>query len=230
MPYSYAFTADFTTPDPVANLVLTPDPETISVLAEWDASLDPFHYEYLIEVQGHDADGEWAEVGRTTETSFAYYFAPSNIDMSLRVSDSNGSQYSDPTEETAHLEYEHWSLVSSDGSVLLSLPNDLPGTRIDLPLDQRSVQPLSGPDGDDQFPLVFTGQWQGERISASFYIFAVDRQAFLDAFRAAARLPQGTVALKDPDGGVFVVAVGGLSLQDMGNGDRQLNVTAVRIQ
>lgn len=228
MPYSFAFTADYTAPAALTSVAADDDTESIANVLTWDASADTYHEEYLVERQvGDDA---WTEIGRTTDETFTDYLAPLNLDVLYRVSDSNGSQYSDPTETTGNLAFMRWAMthVEGDEDFIQELRYVRPSGTTDMPLDQTVLQPLSGSDGDTQLPIVFVGQWQGERIGFQVQIEPVD--AFLiDTFRSAALKPQGKIALKDPKGAVYLVQLGNFRKADMGAGRQLIEFDGIRI-
>lgn len=228
MPYSYAWTTDFGTPSPVSGLTITADTESIALELAWDASTGTYHYEYLIEVQ--IGDGEWTEIGRTTDEAFTYYLAPLNTPVRLRVSDSNGAIYGEPSESSGELDFTRWAMthVDGDSDFIQELRYVRPQETTDLPLDQVVLQPLSGLDGDTQLPIVFTGQWQGERIGFQVQIAPADR-FLIGVFRRAAMQPQGSIALKDPKGNVYLVQLGAFQVTDLGAGHQLITFTAIRV-
>jgi hypothetical protein len=201
---AYAWTASYSTPATPSGLVITEDDELISLDAVLTASTNPYHYEYLWEAQA--GDGDWTEIDRTTTAALTYYLAPMNQDVRIRVSDSNGAIYSDTTEGVGSLTYPLWAMTTTSGNDDLILPLQWvqEGVGVDLPLDQVVMQPLSGGDGDTVLPIVITGQWQGERVTLNV-IFPSNDTTVLEAVKAAAREASGTIALKDPDGAVYLV-------------------------
>lgn len=225
-PYSYSWTAAFSTPAKLTGLSLIADLDDIAIAASVTPSGDAFHYEYVWEAQVDD--DPWAEIGRTTDPAITWYLANLNRDVRIRVSDSNGALFSTPLEAVNRIDFKHWVLTHVDGDFVEPLENDLFGTTIRSELDRVSLQPLSGLDTDTQLPIVFTGQWKGERISLSLLVLA-ERTSLIATLRAAAREPLGKVALKDPDGGVWIVALGDLDRTDLGAGNRSVSIQGVRV-
>jgi hypothetical protein len=225
---AYAWTASYSTPATPSGLVITEDDELISLDAVLTASTNPYHYEYLWEAQA--GDGDWTEIDRTTTAVLTYYLAPMNQDVRIRVSDSNGAIYSDTLEGVGSLTFMRWALTTTTGNedLIQELRYVRPQETTDLPLDQVVLQPLSGGDGDTQLPIVFTGQWLGERIGFTVQIRPDDR-FLIDVFRAAAREPAGTIALKDPKGSVYLVQLGGFSITDLGAGQQAIGFSAIRV-
>lgn len=227
MPYSYAWSADFTQPDPLTGLAVTADDVLISLDVECDPSEDTYHYEYLWEAQV--GDGEWTEIGRSSDETFTYYLAPMNTDVRIRVSDSNGSQYSDTIETVGSLTFERWAMTHVDGNDdFITELRYVQQEPLDIPLDQVVLQPLSGADGDTQPPIIFTGQWQGERIGFQLEVVPEDR-GLIALLKRAALEPQGKIALKDPLGPVYIVQLGGFQVGDRTAGHQLLAFTAIRV-
>jgi hypothetical protein len=228
--YSYAWTTVFVTPSTLTNLAVTSDTTLIALDVAWTASADTYHQETLIEAQA--GDGAWTEVGRVAgaTATFAYYMAPLNADVRIRVSDSNGSQYSTPAEAVGNLAFERWAMTSpgGDDDFIHELRYIRPQETTDLPMDQVILQPLSGGDGDTQLPIIIGGQWQGERIGFTVQVRPEDR-ILIDVFKRAAMQPPGSIALKDPKGSVYTVQLSGLSLTDLGAGQQVLSFSAIRV-
>lgn len=233
VPYSFSFTTAFTQPEQIVSMLIDEDTEAIALVATWDESGDDFHEEYLVEAQ--TGDGEWAEVGRTTNETFTYYLTPLNQDVRMRVSDSNGSQYSEPLEEVGNLTFARWAMTHVDGNddFIHELRYVRPSSTTDMPLDTTMLQPLSEPDGtgrlnDTQFPIVFVGQFQGERIHFAVHLSPEDA-SMIDVFRRAALEPQGNIALKDPKGPVYIVQLAGFTKTDLGAGHRMIEFDGIQI-
>jgi hypothetical protein len=228
MTVSYSETAAFGTPATLTGLVATPNSDSICLDLTWTASGDTFHYEYLIE--GQSGDGAWTEIGRSATNAFSWYLVPLNTPVRVRVSDSNGAIYSATTEVASFLTYLRWALTNptGDAAYLTELRYVQPQEATDIPLDQTVIQPLSGPTGDTQLPIVITGQWQGERIAFSLLIKPSDRY-LITMLRNAARVAIGGIYLKDPKGSVYAVQLGSFRLTDLGAGNQQVEFTAIRI-
>lgn len=229
-PYSYQWTTNFATPAALSGLAVTPDLDAIALVASCTASADAFHYEYLWEAQV--GDGAWAEVGRTTGPSFTYYFANLNLPVRMRVSDSNGALYSDPVESVGTLSFGRWAMAHRTGNAdfIHELRYVQVGVGKTLPLDQTLLQPLSGPDTtQQQLPIVFTGQYQGVRLTLQVKLAPLDG-GMEDVFAAAALQAQGDIALKAPDGAVYVVAFGSVQTTDLGQGGHKMvSLSATRV-
>lgn len=227
VPYSFALTTAFTQPDELVSILIEADTESIALVASWDESADDFHEEYLVEAQA--GDGSWAEVGRTTDETFTYYLAPLNQDVRMRVSDSNGSQYSDPIEDVGNLAYSLWALTHVDGDEDFIAPIlwAQEGATVDRPLDQTVLRPLSDTEGDTQYPIVFTGQWQGEEVGLTILV-PDDDQGLLETLKRAARETVGTIAIKSPDGKVYIVQFGAQRLTQQ-EGFVLVTVGAIRV-
>lgn len=229
-PYSYQWTTDFATPAALSGLAVTPDLDAIALVASCTASADTYHYEYLWEAQV--GDGPWAEVGRTALPTFTHYFANLNLPVRMRVSDSNGALYGDPVEAVGTLTFARWTMAHRTGNAdfIHQLRYVQVGVGTTLPLDQVLLQPLSGPDPTvQQLPIVFTGQYQGERLTLQVKLTPTDA-GMRDVFAAAALEAQGDIALKAPDGHVYVVALGSLQTSDLGQGGHQVvSLTATRV-
>jgi hypothetical protein len=228
--WSYAWTSAFVAPSALGGLTVTADADSIALVVAWTASADTYHYETLVEAQVGDDD--WAEIGRALGSlaTFTYYLAPLNQTVRIRISDSNGSQYSATTESSGILAFERWAMTATDGDddYIQELRYVRPQETTDLPLDQVVIQPLSGPDTDTQLPIVMTGQWQGERIGFQVQITPADR-FLIGVFRRAAMEPQGKIALKDPKGNVYIVQLGSFQLTDLGAGQQLISFGAIRI-
>lgn len=226
-PYSYAWTSAFATPAALTGLTVTADLDAIALVGACTASADTYHYEYLWEAQV--GDDPWTEIGRTTLPTFTHYFANLNLPVRMRVSDSNGALYSTPTESVGTLTFSRWTLAHATGNAdyIMPLAWAQEGATIDLPLDQVAIQPLSGPNGDTQLPIVFTGQWQGERVSLDVLVPS-DDQSVLEALKGAVLQAAGSVAIKSPDGEVYIVQIGPLRLTKQ-DGFTLVSVSAIRV-
>jgi hypothetical protein len=226
--WSYAWTSAFVAPSALSGLSVAPDTDSISLDLAVTPSADTYHYEYKWEAQV--GDGDWTEIGRSSGATFVYYLAPLNQTTRIRVSDSNGSQYSATTESSGILAFERWAMSATDGDddYIQELRYVRPQETTDLPLDQVVIQPLSGPDTDTQLPIVMTGQWQGERIGFQVQITPPDR-FLIGVFRRAAMEPQGKIALKDPKGNVYIVQLGSFQLTDLGAGQQLISFGAIRV-
>jgi hypothetical protein len=222
------WTTAFTPPDALANLVATPDYATSALDVSCDPSEDTYHYEYVWE--GEDEYGEWTEIGRTIDPAIRWYFAPLNVTGAVRVRDSNGSaDLSDPLTGSGLVDLPTWWLVQAGGDPAYTFPLHWveDGHAIDLPLDQTTMQPLSGPDSEAQDPIIVTGQWQGEILSLSLVLMAADR-SLVALLRRAARLPVGSIAIKSPKGPVYIPAFGPMKVSDLGDGADRLDLTVTR--
>jgi hypothetical protein len=227
--FSYQWTTSFATPAALTGLAVVADVDSIALVATCNASGDTFHYEYLWEAQVND--GPWLEVGRTATPTFTYYFANLNTNVRIRVSDSNGALYSTTVETVGLLPFTRWAMSHRTGNAnfIQELRYVLAPLSTDLPLDQVAIQPLSDlSGGSNQLPIVFTGQWQGERLGFTMHLKPEDsflRQVFEDAVFE----DQGNIALKDPKGNVYIVQLGSLHFSDIGAGQQRVDLAALRI-
>jgi hypothetical protein len=152
------FTTNFTTPPALTNLVLTPDPDALTIEATWDASTLPAgEFERYI-VSARSGADQFRVVGTITNQaapSFTYRAAGHNLDTIIRVTQDNGWAESAPVEASATLAVEGVWRVGPDGSVtrLRYLP---PGTH-SRPRATESAE--YSPPGAEYQRVVLMGAW-----------------------------------------------------------------------
>lgn len=226
----YLWTPTYSTPAAPTGLTATPVAQTASLDLAVNASSNPYHETYVWEAQSPDGPN-WIEIGRSVGPAFSWLLAPFNETVGIRVRDNIGApDLSDPIETTARIALPQWWLtnVDGDGDFIRQLDWVQVGYRTAIPLDQVTIQPLSIDSDAPSLPLIFTGQFQGERTSLSITLLE-DDLSLMRLLQRAARQPAGKIAIKDPSGPVYLVQFGGQQLTDQGAGVKQLDVDAVRV-
>jgi len=125
---SRTFTTNFTQPPALTGLVLTPDPDTLTVAASWTPSALAAGEFVAYHVDARVGAGQWERVKNITtqaQASYTFPMAGHNVDTIIRVTQDNGYMESPPVEASTQLTVEGVYRVGTDGAVTrLRYPQD----------------------------------------------------------------------------------------------------------
>jgi hypothetical protein len=123
------FTTSFTQPPTLTGLVLTPDPDSLTVTVAWTASglSDDEFVEY--DIDARSGAGQFRRVARITAkatTSYVYRAAGHNVETIIRLSQSNGWLESVPVEASTELTVDGTWRIGPDGAATQLRFNEWP--------------------------------------------------------------------------------------------------------
>jgi hypothetical protein len=218
---TFSVTTNFTEPPALTGLTLTPDPDSASMVIEWDASglsNDEFS-SYLV---GYRVGGDWVEIADIEDkasTRYRFKGVPHNINVQVRVRQDNGFLTSAAVIESEMVERRGYVRVGSDGV------DDIRYVRI----GGHSGEPSTTTEvSEPPFGGTIVSTWGSHGYRGQFQVFMPPDSDVLSAFRDDMRLGR-SVWLKFPKGDARLVRVTAVPDTDREVGYRDIGVTYVSI-